>query len=790
MQTRHGNPSSPPNPATDGPDGTAATTAGTQAAPGWGEQDSPYNLNPPDGSLDAMVEAFMIDVGNDPERLERLYYGSDGLDPQFLLSLDGVLSINVSALSPEAQTLAIDASAAWALLLDESLVVTDAAEDVSITFSNDEEEWATGWFGNRVEQGETRGHNVLGGGVNVPSDWSTASPHTKYLYVHEVGHTLRLDHPGPYNGNTFNGIEGPIDRDSDLVFDNDSTRVTVMSYLRPLDAQGNELAYYAVTPMVADMVTVDRTWGLTDSALPGDTTYGVGADTGLFLDGLFAAMAEPGNPYALTLYDTGGYDTLDFSDHDAALHGQSLRLNLNPFWTSDVYSTPGNLVIGPKTWIEAAIGSPGDDHITGNSIDNHLNGGAGDDTLLGGPGDDVLVGGPGADVLDGHSGQDTASYAGSASRVDVRLSGTVVNFGDATGDTLIAIEHLIGSAYNDTLAGDGRANVIDGGAGNDLVWGSGGNDRLIGGPGADRLVGGHGRDVAEFTHSPAGVSVNLGQATLAGGDAEGDRFARMDTLKETDSQGNETSIELPDIEGVLGSAHADTLIGDKRANPLDGGPGDDVLAGLSGADTLTGGPGSDTADYSASKSGVTVRLHSLAAAGGDAQGDSFGQTVAVQYTGADGLVHTDRLPDIENLTGSAHRDILAGDRRDNVLKGGAGHDTLYGGPGGGDDVMEGGPGNDKIYGGAGADTLIGGPGNDTLVPGAGKDTLVFGPGDGNDTVLRFDATEDRIDLTGFELDSPPSAEVTGEGVVIDVGAGDSLLLADLSSLPGEEVFIT
>ena len=755
MQTRHGNPSSPPNPATDGPDGMAATTDGTQAAPGWGEQDSPYNLNPPDGSLDALVGAHLL--GSTPEYIEQFY--TTGL---MRLSLDGVLGLNVSALSPEAQDLAIEASAAWALLLGENLVVTDGEEDMgSITFTfiddPDNQNIAYGWFGTTQVIVDNRRIEVLDSGVQVQASWSPDDPYVRQTYVHEVGHALQLNHPGPYV------IGEPLDRHSEQFFDNDTTRVSVMSYFFPFDYQGNEPDYAVATPMVADMVAIDRTWGLTDSALPGDTTYGVGANTGIFLDEIFAAMAEPGNPYALTLYDTGGYDTLDFSDHDAAVHGHALRLNLNPFWTSDVYSTQGNLVIGPKTWIEAALGSPGDDHITGNSIDNHLNGGAGDDTLLGGPGDDVLIGGPGADVLDGHSGQDTASYAGSPSRVDVRLSGTVVNFGDATGDRLIAIEHLIGSAYNDTLAGDGRANVIDGGAGNDLVWGSGGNDRLIGGPGADRLVGGHGRDVAEFTHSPAGVTINLGEATLAGGDAEGDRFARMDTLKETDSQGNETTIELPDIEGLLGSAYADTLIGDRRANPLDGGPGDDVLAGLAGADTLTGGPGSDTADYSASNAGVTVRLHSLAAMGGDAQGDSFGQTVAVQYTGADGLVHTDRLPDIENLTGSAMRDVLAGDRRDNVLKGGAGHDTLYGGPGGGDDVMEGGPGNDKIYGGAGADTLIGGPGDDTLVPGAGPDTLVFGPGDGRDTVLRFDAAEDRIDLTGFELDETYTPNLVSDG---------------------------
>ena len=50
--------------------------------------------------------------------------------------------------------------------------------------------------------------------------------------------------------------------------------------------------------------------------------------------------------------------------------------------------------------------------------------------------------------------------------------------------------------------------------------------------------------------------------------------------------------------------------------------------------------------------------------------------------------HNDSLPDIENLTGSDHNDILAGDRRNNEITGNAGNDTLYGGPGGGDDVIE------------------------------------------------------------------------------------------------------
>ena len=72
---------------------------------------------------------------------------------------------------------------------------------------------------------------------------------------------------------------------------------------------------------------------------------------------------------------------------------------------------------------------------------------------------------------------------------------------------------------------------------------------------------------------------------------------------------------------------------------------------------------------------------------GHANGDTFIGMVTVDDT---------EVPDIEHLTSSSHADILAGDLRDNTLKGRAGDDTLYGGPGGGDDRMYGGNGNDKI----------------------------------------------------------------------------------------------
>ena len=50
--------------------------------------------------------------------------------------------------------------------------------------------------------------------------------------------------------------------------------------------------------------------------------------------------------------------------------------------------------------------------------------------------------------------------------------------GHAQGDQLNNIENLIGSAYDDTLTGNGSANILNGGAG---------DDELAGGSGADKF---------------------------------------------------------------------------------------------------------------------------------------------------------------------------------------------------------------------------------------------------------------------------------------------------------------
>ena len=191
-----------------------------------------------------------------------------------------------------------------------------------------------------------------------------------------------------------------------------------------------------------------------------------------------------------------------------------------------------------------------------------LNGAAGIDTLIGGNGDDILIGGAAADVLNGGAGIDTASYATSTAAVTANLATPASNTGDAAGDTYTAIENLTGGSGNDTLTGNGSANVLAGGAGNDSLSGAGGDDILIGGAGADILNGGAGVDTASYAAATAGVTVNLATPSQNTGEAAGDTFTAM--------------------ENLTGSAFADTLRGNASANVIEGAAGNDVLTGAGG----------------------------------------------------------------------------------------------------------------------------------------------------------------------------------------------------------------
>ena len=159
-----------------------------------------------------------------------------------------------------------------------------------------------------------------------------------------------------------------------------------------------------------------------------------------------------------------------------------------------------------------------------------LRGLAGDDILRGGLNDsfpdlvDSLAGGPGDDLLDGGDPGEKSDYR---DEVDFTASDlpVVVDLaaGTATGegnDTLVRVEDVVGSAFNDVLAGGEGPNELNGSVGDDRLDGRGGDDELEGSPGNDVFVGGPGVDEVQFNYSTVAVTVNLAAGTAQGQDSD------------------------------------------------------------------------------------------------------------------------------------------------------------------------------------------------------------------------------------------------------------------------------
>ncbi len=173
----------------------------------------------------------------------------------------------------------------------------------------------------------------------------------------------------------------------------------------------------------------------------------------------------------------------------------------------------GNDVVHAGRGNDIVFAGFGNDTINGESGNDRLFGQGGHDVLRGGHGQDTLNGGAGNDLLDGGAGFDRAVFAGpAAALVNLALTGPQ-NTGHGW-DTLISIESVTSGSGNDRLLGNGAANMLSAGAGNDLLQGRGGNDRLFGGDGNDTLHGGVGNDV---------LAGGKGNDRLIGG-AGADRF--------------------------------------------------------------------------------------------------------------------------------------------------------------------------------------------------------------------------------------------------------------------------
>ncbi len=339
----------------------------------------------------------------------------------------------------------------------------------------------------------------------------------------------------------------------------------------------------------------------------------------------------------------------------------------------------------------------------------------------------------GADVIsaDGANGASVINLlAGSFSRL-----GTTPAWQGGLANNLsiafnVTIEHAVGSAFNDTIAGNAVANWLIGGDGadilsgndeadvvfGDLVGGSttaGGNDLILGGNGNDYLNGGVGDDAINGDAGADWIEAGNGGDLVYGGDS-GDFINGQDfvDLIYGGAEGDALIGELGDdfLFGGDGSAAGDDwLWGDDFAGMLGG---NDYMYGGTGADVLFGGGGTD-----------------IVYGGGDddyIDGQS-GDDQALGEAGNDLIVLGDG------------NDLAFGGDDNDALGGADGRDTLYGGGGG-----------DVLWGGAGDDVLSAGAGGDSIFGDAGNDTLVVTQADGWDLLADWN-DGDRIDISAFGI---------------------------------------
>ncbi|HEX8553341.1 MAG TPA: M10 family metallopeptidase C-terminal domain-containing protein [Sphingomonas sp.] len=416
----------------------------------------------------------------------------------------------------------------------------------------------TGDFGPGGALAEYYGNQIAGLAGDV---WISASQASNFQFrpggygistlTHEIGHAIGLSHPGNYNfapgfSQTYaNGAE----------YYQDALNYSIMSYWLPRDIGARDFDWsvmgvaYGGTPMIHDILAVQKMYGVDTTTRTGDTTYGFNSTAGKEVFD-FSATRAP----TVTIWDAGGIDTLDASGYatnqEINLNAGSLssiggltkaeamaltleQINANRallgYAPTSLATFNGNKAalanrdengarmtdnvgIAYGATIENAVGGSGNDRIIGNGVDNVLTGNAGNDTITGDAGNDRLLGGLGNDSLDGGVGADVLSGGDGNDRLNGGIDNDTLNgddgvdalFGDAGADTLfggVGDDNLDGGADSDRLDGGAGADVLIGGAGADVLIGGTDADRLIGGAGADTLTGGSGRDVFVFTES-------------------------------------------------------------------------------------------------------------------------------------------------------------------------------------------------------------------------------------------------------------------------------------------------
>jgi Ca2+-binding RTX toxin-like protein len=435
---------------------------------------------------------------------------------------------------------------------------------------------------------------------------------------------------------------------------------------------------------------------------------------------------------------------------------------------------------------EMVRGGSGADLLFGEQQDDRLFGDTGNDLMIGSQGSDFLRGGAGSDWLRGDTegdrfrgdaGEDWLSFAtatppgyaniGTGVQLGASLSGGVSKVtGDGDGEDFATVEHIVGSAFRDSLgaptSGQGSATgIADAGdeclgfatatCGQDprtgdeavalvepsprdpglILLGATGTDNWAITPGANgttitgtALKAGPGCSAEGPGRVVCATPSNLGYLVAYGsGGADQIRLAgaapRGVVVKIDGGEGPDSLQGGPGDELIFSGGSTTRLPSATWRDELDGGGGDDVVAirdelrapAPGGGDVLRGGAG---ADQMVVESVCNLSLMSGGSGGPDIAGFApssdggiravLGGTVSKLFEQAPVCPSARMFADLEILEGTAVNDILIGSK----------------GP---DALILGKDGDDRLLGRGGADRLRGEGDNDVMVGGGGPDIL-------------------------------------------------------------------
>ncbi|MGE3992160.1 Ig-like domain-containing protein [Pseudorhodoplanes sp.] len=487
-----------------------------------------------------------------------------------------------------------------------------------------------------------------------------------------------------------------------------------------------------------------------------------------------------------TNFDNAGSGDLDRVTYRFATSGVTVDLSL---------ATPQNTGGGGTDTIIHVEGIIGSDH---------------NDTLLGGGNDfiETFRGGAGDDDIDGRTGTDRAEYVDATAGVTVNLAaGTVDGIAGGVGtDTLLSVEDIAGSAFDDTFDATGFDS-------NSTNAGSNGRiNNFRPGDGDDTIIG-NGDTRIDYIDASRGIVVDLTTGQFVGGDGIG-----TDTFS--------------GVNRVRGSNFDDELLGGQQAF---GAPGQaEFFDGAGGNDFIFGGSGFDYATYAIPFNVLTgVQVDDNP---NTPDIDESLLTFGIAVDMASGIVigdatvyGVDTLREVEGIIGTVFADLYDatgfGPNSENKLSLGMLIDEFEGGAG--DDIIIG-SGNTRVSyrsatsgvtvileddgNGAGKGTVTGGGisvGSDTLVGGIssvrgsdhadiitgydnGPGTLQIFDGQGGDDIIDGNNGFDRVTYNqDAQVTTGITITVTADGGVARSNTGSgltALVTGNASEVGDDELF--